>query len=165
MINGTPAGRLAAATLFTLVLCTSLLAVAAPAVAQGDPFVELLRQDIKTDKVAIMTEAMALSTEQGDVFWPIYREYQGKMSVIGDRHIALIKDFAAHFEAMTPDKADDLLKEWFKLDEDRRNLLKKTAKNVSKKLDPIVAARFVQVEHVLNMVIDLQVAGEMPLFQ
>ena len=112
-----------------------------------------------------MTEAMALSTEQGDVFWPIYREYQGKMSVIGDRRIALIKDFAAHFEAMTPDKADDLLKEWFKLDEDRRNLLKKTAKNVSKKLDPIVAARFVQVEHVLNMVIDLQVAGEMPLFQ
>ena len=38
------------------------------------------------------------------------------------------------------------------------------AKKVAKDIDPVRAARFVQVENALRMIIDLQVAGELPLF-
>ncbi len=43
--------------------------------------------------------------------------------------------------------------------------MEKTAKKVAKDLDPVTAARFVQVENTLNLLIDLQLAGEIPLFE
>ena len=36
------------------------------ALAQGEPYLELLRSDIQANKVAIMTEAMMLTEEQGE---------------------------------------------------------------------------------------------------
>ena len=155
----------AAALVVGLALFAGVFATAVPAHAQGEPYVELLRQDLRTDKVAVMTGAMALTTEQGEKFWPIYREYQTKLSVIGDKRIAMIKDYAEHFESMTGEKSSELMKNWFKQQKDRLSLLEKTSKKIAKETDPVTAARFIQVENILNMVIDLQIAAELPLFE
>jgi len=148
-----------------LVLSICVLAPATEAVAQGEPFVELLRQDIQTDKVLLMTAALNLTEEQGEKFWPLYREYQTKLSTLGDGRIKLIKDFAANYDTMTEDKAKDLAKTSFDLQEKQLSLLKKTHKNVSKEIGPILAARFAQVENQLLNLIDLQIAAEMPLIK
>jgi len=132
--------------------------------AQADKYIELMRQDLQTGKTAFMTEGMALSSEQGEIFWPIYRDHLNKLSTIGDARIANIKDYAENWENLTQEKAAEIMKQAFKLRKDRLSLLEKTAKAVSKELDPISAARFVQVENALNMIIDLQVAAEIPLF-
>lgn len=147
-----------------LVLVAAAVGSVAPVQAQGDQYMELLRQDLKTTKTAAMTEAMTLTTEQGDVFWPIYREYLTKLAVIGDKRIANIKDFAEHYENMTGEKASEITKKWFGNQKDRLSLLEKTAKKVAKEIDPITAARFLQIENALNMIIDLQLADELPLF-
>ena len=112
-----------------------------------------------------MTEGMQLTSEQGDVFWPIYRDYLNDLSAIGDRQIALIKDYAENWENMTEDKAAEIMKASFKIRKDQLSLLEKTAKKVSKDLDPILAGRFVQVERALNLLIDAQLMSEIPLFQ
>ena len=148
-----------------LVFGLALFAAAVPVQAQGEQYLELIRQDLKTAKTAYMTEGMALTTEQGDVFWPIYREYQAELSKIGDRRIANIKDYAEHYEAMTGEKASEIIKKSFKNRKDTLGLLEKAAKKVSKELDPVTAARFIQVENTLNLLIDLQLAGEIPLFK
>ncbi len=148
-----------------LVVGLALIAAAVPAQAQGEQYLELMRQDLKTAKTAYMTEGMQLTTEQGDVFWPIYREYQGELAKVGDRRLANIKDYAAHFEAMTGEKAAEILKKSFKNRKDELGLLEKFSKKVAKALDPVTAARFVQVENTLNLLIDLQLAGEIPLFE
>ena len=57
----------------------SLGLVHAPqAAAQKDAvlYLQLLRTDILTDKIAILTDAMAFTPEQAETFWPIYRDYQ-----------------------------------------------------------------------------------------
>lgn len=148
-----------------LVLTLGALMPATEAAAQGEPYLELLRTDLQTDKVAIMTQALQLTEEQGAVFWPIYREYQNKLSSLGDVKIANIKDFAANYENMTADKASDLAKAAFDNQEKQLKLLKKTHKKVSKAIDPIVAGRFYQVENVLLNVIGLQISAEMPLLK
>ena len=135
------------------------------ALAQGEPYMELLRKDLQADKVAIMTGAMALTEEQGEVFWPIYREYQTKLSEIGDRRIALIKDYATNYESMAPEKAKEMTDLWFKQQKDRLSLMEKTAKKVGKDIDPITAMRFLQVENALNLAIDLQLTSEIPLLK
>ncbi len=141
---------------FGLAVMAGALAAVTPVLAQGDQYMELLRQDLHTDKVAIMTASMGLTTEQGDAFWPIYREYQTELSEIGDKRIAMIKSYAENYETMTGDKAGDLMKDWFNQQKDRLKLLEKTAKKVAKATDPVIAVRFVQVENVLNRIIDLQ---------
>ncbi|MEN8007942.1 MAG: hypothetical protein ABFS42_13065 [Candidatus Krumholzibacteriota bacterium] len=148
-----------------LVLVAGALAAAVPAQAQGEQYLELVRQDLKTVKTAYMTEGMNLTEEQGEVFWPIYRDYQTKLSEIGDHRIANIKDYAEHFENMTDDKASEIMKNSFKNRNDYVGLLEKTAKIVAKEMDPVAAARFVQVENTLNLLIELQLAGEIPLFE
>ena len=153
--------------LATLVLITTALTLGtvADAVAQGDPFMELLRKDIQTEKVMLMTAALPLTTEEGDVFWPLYRDYQTELSKIGDSRIKLIKDYAANYEAMTEEKAKELAKASFDLKDKRLSLLKKTHKKVSKEIGPILATRFTQIEHQLLLLIDLQIASEMPLIK
>jgi hypothetical protein len=132
---------------------------------QNEKYIELMRQDLNTNITAAMTEGMALTDAQGEIFWPIYRDYRNTVSAIGDRRIALIKDYAENWENLTQEKAAEIMKASFKIQKDRLGLLEKTAKKVAKELDPITAARFVQVERALSMIIDLQVAAEMPLFE
>jgi len=158
--------RMTTTLVFGLVLFAGVFATAVPAQADtsNEQYMELMRQDLRTNKLAIMTEAMALTDAQGEVFWPIYREYQTKLSVIGDERIAMIKYFAEHYEDMTNEKAGELMKVWFSQKKDQLSLLEKTSKKVAKATDPVTAARFIQVENAVNMLVDLQIASELPLF-
>jgi len=160
--------RSATSLIIGLALFAGLFAAAVPAQAQdqaqNEQYMELMRQDLWSNKLAVMTEAMALTDEQGEVFWPIYRDYQTKFMEIGDKRIAMIKDYAENYENMTGEKANELMKIWFSNHKDRLSLLEKTAKKVAKDVDPVIAARFIQVEDSVGMLIDLQIASELPLF-
>jgi len=147
-----------------LVLISGLFGAVAPVQAQGDQYMELMRQDMRADKTALVTVGMDLTTAQGDAFWPIYRDYQHELTKIGDRRIALIKSYAEHYENMSGEMAGKLMKNWFNQQKDSLKLLEKTAKKIAKATDPVTAARFVQVENSLRMIIDLQVADQIPLF-
>ena len=168
MINTRMTVRSVTTLVVGLFLVAGVLATAVPAQAQAETqneqYMELLRQDLRTNKLAVMTEAMALTDEQGEVFWPIYREYQTDLSKIGDKRIAMIKDFAEHYEDMTGEKAKEITKNWFSQQKDRLSLLEKASKKIAKATDPVTAARFIQVENAVNMIINLQIASELPLF-
>ena len=147
-----------------LFLVLALLLVAKTAYAQ-EQYAELLMSDIQTQKIAVMTEAMALEEGQSEPFWQIYRDYDYELSIIIDRRISLIKDYAASFSRMTEDKAADLAKESFKIENDRRKLREKYYKKFAKELNPLVGARWLMVERTINNLMDLQIAAEMPLIQ
>ena len=157
----TKTNRTLAALLGLVILLTAGLATAQD---DNDKYLEMVRQDIKTGKTAYMTEGMELTSEQGEIFWPIYRDYLTKLSAIGDRRIANIKDYAENWDTMTQEKAAEIIKNSFKNQKDETKLLEATAKKMSKDLDPITAARFVQLESALNLLIDVQLTSEIPLF-
>jgi hypothetical protein len=128
-------------------------------------YVELLRADVNAKKTAIYTQTMQLSDEQADKFWPIYREYDVELQKLNDEKLAGIQDYAKNFEHMSDDKADELAKLALEL-ENKRNELKKTYyEKVRQQLGGIIAARFLQVENQLLMVIDLQIASSLPIVQ
>ena len=147
-----------------LFLVLALLLVAKTAYAQ-EQYAELLMSDIKTQKVAVITEAMALEDSQSEPFWQIYRDYDYELSAIVDRRINLIKDYAASLSTMTDDKASELAKESFKVENDRRKLREKYYKKFAKEVSPLVGARWLMVERTINNLMDLQIAAEMPLIQ
>jgi hypothetical protein len=156
--------RIAAALAVAFVLA----APAAAQVMEGDQtnkYLELMRQDLRTQKTVIVTEAMDLTDAQSEVFWPIYDEYSSEMRQVWDGRIANMKEFAEYYERMTNDKAEQIADRAFKLDEQRGKILKKYYKKYAKELNPMLAARFVQVEGAIYDLISLQLAAELPLMK
>lgn len=148
----------------------ALVAFAGTAFAQdsgsyNEKYVELLRMDVRSEKVAIITDAMDFSDDQSSAFWPIYREYENELGKIYDERLALIKDFAGNFESMSEEKAKELAKGAFQLRDKQMKVLKKYHGKVEKALSPIAAARWMQVENQIGMIIDLQIASALPLIE
>jgi hypothetical protein len=126
-------------------------------------YAELLRSDVRTQKVAIITEVMGFTEAEDKAFWPIYREYDGEMSKLGDERVALIAEYANAFENITDPVADKLAAKAMDLQTRRNAAMGKCYERVKASLSPRTALRFLQVEHQLQLVIDLQIAASLPL--
>ena len=126
-------------------------------------YAELLRSDVRAQKVAIITEVMDFTDEESAAFWPIYRDYDLEMSKLGDERVALIADYARNYDALTDDMADKLATRAMDL-ETRRNAAKaKAYDRVKKALSPKRALQFLQVEQQLLQIIDLQISASLPI--
>jgi hypothetical protein len=127
--------------------------------------IELLRSDIKTGKIDLVKNALHVEGAKADAFWPVYRQYQGELDKIGDKRLALIKDFAANYDAMTDEKAKSLANQALDLQSQRTSLLKKYYKNFDKVLGATDAAKLVQLESLVNALMDVQVGASIPLIK
>jgi hypothetical protein len=128
-----------------------------------DSYIELLRSDVKTEKVAIITEVMQFTEKESEAFWPIYREFDYELSKLADKRVSNIKDFAVNYDSLSDKKADELIKNSFSFQEDRLSLNKKYYKKFAEVLTPTAAAKYMQVEHQIQLLIDLGIAANLPL--
>ena len=127
--------------------------------------IELLRSDVRADKAKIIAAMMQLDDKDAAVFWPIYRQYESELSKLYDEKVAGILDYADHYLQMTDVKADDLATRALQWEDQRTDLKKKYYASFKKALSPIKAARFLQVENQLLMLVDLQVASSLPIIE
>ncbi|HEU4891079.1 MAG TPA: hypothetical protein VFT47_05985 [Vicinamibacterales bacterium] len=126
-------------------------------------YAELLRSDVRAQKVAIITEVMGFNDKEDEAFWPIYREYDLEMAKLGDERVALIADYAKNYANVTDEVADRLASKALELESRRQELKGQVYQKVKKALSPLTAARFLQVEHQLLLLIDLQIASSLPV--
>ncbi|MFL7870145.1 MAG: hypothetical protein AB8I58_15050, partial [Anaerolineales bacterium] len=83
--------------------------VSAPAVAQDNDNMEILREKLRADKKLIVAENMQLSDAEGKTFWPVYNAYQEEKSKLADRRRQVIQDYAANFQSLSDEVAKDLV--------------------------------------------------------
>lgn len=126
-------------------------------------YAELLRSDVRAQKVAIITEVMGFTDKEDEAFWPIYREYDLEMAKLGDERVALIAEYAKNYEKVNDELADRLASKALELEARRQELKGQVYQKVKKALSPLTAARFLQVEHQLLLLIDLQIASSLPI--
>ena len=158
------------AALFVLSLAGSVGAQApAPSDQRQDTtlnltaYVELLRSDVRTSKVAIITEVMGFTEAEDAAFWPIYREYDLEMSKLADERVGMIRDYAAAYGTLTDERAAGLASKALDLEARRTAAKAKCYERVKTALSPRTALRFLQVEHQLQLLIDLQIAAALPV--
>ena len=147
--------------LFVLIFCLAI--VSTVPCAQNDDFIELMRSDIKTQKRVLITEAMQFSREESEAFWPVYKKYEYALSNIFDGKIKLTKDYAANYETMTDEKARALVHKSLEVDEKIIQLKKEFFAKFEQVLSPITTAKFFQVDNQINMLLNLQLASQLPL--
>ena len=129
----------------------------------ADSYIEILKSEVKTDKKAIITETMQFTEQQSAAFWPIYNEFEYELEKLANKRIANIKDFAANYDSLTNKKADELIKASFSFLDDRLDLNQKYYKKFADVLTPIVAAKYMQLENQIQLILDLSIAENLPL--
>lgn len=134
----------------------------APAI-DATSYIELLRTDIKAQKNKLMSDGMALAEEDATVFWPLYREYTFELDKLSDEVLAVLKEYAQNYENLTSQKADELARKNFELQERKLKLRKDYFEKFRKALPPKIAARYLQLDNRINLLYDLQLASRVPL--
>ena len=130
-----------------------------------DAYVELLKSDVRTQKVAIISKALQFTNEESSAFWPVHREYELELSKIIDDRIELINNYVQNYDNLTDEKARELARKVFALEKKRTKLKKKYFKRFERALSATIAAKFIQVENQINLLIDLQIASKLPLIK
>lgn len=128
-----------------------------------DSYIELLKSDIKTNKKAIITEGMQFDEAQSAAFWPIYREFEYELDKLSEKRITNIKDFAANYDVLSDEKARQLIETAFDFQDDRLDLNKKYYKKFAEVLGPITAAKYMQLEYEIQLLIDISINSNLPL--
>ena len=126
-------------------------------------YIDLLRKDVRAEKAKVMGAVMQLDAEDATKFWPLYKEYEAELSKVNDMRLANIQEYARTYTQMTDDKADELIRKAMDYQKQRSELLAKYYDRMKQELGAITAARFVQVEHQLLLLVDLQIASQLPV--
>jgi hypothetical protein len=126
-------------------------------------YIALLRTGVGSEKAKLMGTVMRFDAEEAAKFWPIYRDYDAELKKVNDLRVANIQEYARTYTEMTDEKADQLIKSAMAYQKQRDELLAKYYERVRQELGGITAARFVQVEHQLLMIIDLKIASSLPV--
>jgi len=85
------------------------------------------------------------------------------MAKLGDERVSLVADYARNYDHLTDDVADRLARTALDLESRRQALKAKYYERVRTALKPRSALRFLQVEHQLLLLLDLQVSAALPI--
>lgn len=128
-----------------------------------DEDIALLRKDLRAMKMQVIGQNMSLSEDEGQKFWPIYTHYVKDLQVVNDQKYALLKQYAEMWATMSDQDAMIYVRHWLEVDTQVQQLRLKYVPTVSQVLPGRKAATFFQLDRRLNMLIDLQLFGQIPL--
>jgi len=165
---------------FSLRLAASLMAAAtllsgqqsAPSAAGGmnmteeqvnDANIQLMRQDIRSERKKIVAANMPLTETEATKFWPVYDRYIAETVKVNDVRFTLLKEYAKNYHTATDEQADSFIKRWLALDQDITQLRLKYIPEFENVISHKKTAMFFQIDHRVVMMIELQLAASIPL--
>ena len=154
----------------TLVIAASLgfvTLIPCMALAGDEPAsnMDIVREKLRADKKLLVAQAMELTQNEANKFWPVYEDYQKELTKLADREIDLIKEYARTYKSMTNDEAKKLMEEFLDIEGDyqitRRQYVTKIRDQGN--LSDIKIARYFQIENKIKALVDFELAEKIPL--
>jgi hypothetical protein len=128
-----------------------------------DSTIQLMRQDIRSQRKKIVAANLPLTETEATRFWPLYDRYIGETIKVNDVRYALIKEYANNYQTTSDQQADSFIKRWIALDQDSAQLRLKFIPEFEKVISPKKTAMFFQIDRRLGMLIEVQLASQIPL--
>ena len=144
----------------------------APAAASGknmteeqvnDANIQLMRQDIRSERKKVVAANMPLTDTEATTFWPVYDRYIAETIKVNDVRFAVLKEYAKNYDTATEEQADSFIKRWLALDQDNTQLRLKYVPEFEKVISHKKTAMFFQIDRRVSMMIELQRASQVPL--
>ena len=139
-------------------------AVEADQAPSGDD-IALFRKDVRSLKKQIIAANLDLSDTEAQQFWPIYDRYTAEMRKLFDRKFEVLKEYAANYDTITDEQADAYIQGRAAVEESTVQLRLKYLPVFRKVLSGRTAALFTQMDFRLGLVVDLQLASEVPMIE
>ena len=129
----------------------------------NDANLQLMRQDIRSERKKVVAANMPLTDMEATKFWPVYDRYIAETIKVNDVRLALLKEYAKNFDTVTEEQADSLIKRWLVLDQDNTQLRLKYIPEIEKVISHKKIAMFFQIDRRISMMIELRLASQVPL--
>jgi hypothetical protein len=130
-----------------------------------DSDIQILRSNIRADKTKLVSENMNLSDSEAKVFWPVYQNYETDLTKLNDKKLELIKEYADSYDHMTDEQAKSLTDRNLALEKQRIDLRADYFKKFSKVVPAKTAARFMQVDNRIDLLLNVQLASGIPMME
>jgi hypothetical protein len=127
--------------------------------------IELLRKDVRSQKKQLIAANITLTDAEAQTFWPVYDQYTADLVKINNGKYALLKEYADGYTTMTDAQAADWTQRLLQLDASVAALRQSYWPKFSAVLPAKKAARYEQVERQAQLLIDVQLATQIPLVQ
>jgi hypothetical protein len=156
-----------AGLVLTMFLMSAAAAIAQTAPADVKPLtdddIRLFRQDLQSVKGDVIRHTMLFSAAEDKAFWPVYNEYAAAQHGIADKRLAVIADYAKNFDTLSDATASSLSARMLQVDDDTQALRKSYLPKFEAAIGAKRAAKFYQVDNRLTLIINVQLASEIPL--
>jgi hypothetical protein len=129
----------------------------------ADNTVQLMRQDVRSDRKKIVAANLPLTEAEAVKFWPVYDRYVVDHSKIYDARFALIKEYAQNYNTVTDQQANSFIKRWTTTEEQMAQLRLKWIPEFEKVISPKKTAMFYQIDRRLGLMVELQLSSQIPL--
>jgi hypothetical protein len=133
--------------------------------AEDGDGLKMFRFTLRMDKLDFVKKAMQLNAGQEKKFLDQYFRYDVELKRLNDERLAIIKNYAANIEKITDKEADKLVKRSLNFRKQRTSLAEKYYGKVAKATSKIIAARFLQVESILQGAGDVAIGSSIPLMK
>ena len=131
----------------------------------SDQDISLLRKDLRSQRKQLIAANLKLTDAEAVKFWPVYDRYVTELIAINDKKFAVIQEYADNWGKLTDEQSLSFTRQWMDLDVAAAQLRQRYVPAVSKVLDGRKTATFMQLDRRISMMIELQVASQMPLVQ
>jgi len=132
---------------------------------EDDRAVELTRSVIQAERQSIVAANLDLDEEESAVFWPLYQEYRNALEAAVSTRIDLLNEYFASYETLTDNEALALLDKHLDWEHDILKIRTAYAKKMRKMLPGRTVARFFQIENKMDLIVEYELAGEIPLIK
>jgi hypothetical protein len=125
--------------------------------------IKLIRQNIQAIKDDVIRDTMQFTEPEKAAFWPVYKTYSEEQHAIASKRLAVILDYAKHIDTMTDADASNLSQRMLQIEDDTQSLRKKYLPKFEAAIGAKRAAKFYQVDNRLTLIVNVQLASEIPL--
>jgi len=156
---------LAAATLLSAQQSDPSAAPNMTAEQVNDANIQLMRQDIRSERKKVVAANMPLTEAEAVKFWPVYDRYIADTIKVNDIRYALLKEYARNYQTTTAEQSASFIKRWLALDQDNTQLRLNFIPEFEKVVSSQKTALFLQIDRRVGMMIELQLASQVPLLK
>jgi Spy/CpxP family protein refolding chaperone len=127
--------------------------------------IDLMRKDIRSMRKQLIAANLTLTADQATKFWPVYDQYIAELVKVNNTKYQLLKEYFDSYGTLTAEQADSMTKRLLALDVSVAELRQKYQPTFRAVLPAKETATFFQLDRRIAMMIDLQLASQIPLVQ
>ncbi|MCK5499335.1 MAG: hypothetical protein KAI77_09045 [Gammaproteobacteria bacterium] len=132
--------------------------------AQPDKnILDMSKEEIIAERKRQVDEKMNLTPKEEEKFWPLYNEFQSEREKLDKKLFELVAEYANYYKNVTDEKAEQLLEDSLKIEEERIQLKRSFIKKFEGTLPVHKIATYIQIENKFWATVLYHLAVEVPL--